>query len=301
MTFGTGYSALTYLNRFPLDSVKMDRGFLRDIEDSSSAAGIASAVVSMSHSLDLKVVAEGVDSPQQAELLRSMGCDEIQGFLFSAAIPSEEATRFLASDNGQRPVVTPILESNASPPITGEETLDSTQDEGPVSDATCDTEEILCPTAPPRVMVIDAATPTLGPTAHRMMRLDADVHLVAGLEEADHFFEEEEPILDLVIAPPEIELAGLFELVEKIKKRATDHVPRLLVAGIEPKPERRAEIRDAGADWVLWEPFADPELRFFVNAARSNRNWKFQRQSVRVPIETIAWIRAGGQRGVRAC
>ena len=67
--FGTGYSALTYLNRFPLDVVKMDRGFLRDIEDSNAAAGIASAVISMSHSLGLDVIAEGVDSPPQAELL----------------------------------------------------------------------------------------------------------------------------------------------------------------------------------------------------------------------------------------
>lgn len=117
--FGTGYSALTYLNRFPLDVVKMDRGFLRDIEDSDTAAGIAAAVVSMSHSLGFEVIAEGVDSPLQADLLRKMGCNQIQGFLFSPAIPSEEATRFLASDGMARPRIEPIIPTGGRRSIAG--------------------------------------------------------------------------------------------------------------------------------------------------------------------------------------
>lgn len=295
--FGTGYSALTYLNRFPLDVVKMDRGFLRDIEDSNAAAGIASAVISMSHSLGFEVIAEGVDSPPQAELLRAMGCDQIQGFLFSPAIPSEEATRFLAAEGSERPSVQPIISADASRAIVGESDP-SEEDETDTSiGALPEQARTPRPGAPPRVLVIDMVPSRLGASAFRMTRLGADAHLMTGLDEAVMFLAEEEPVLDLVIAPPEISLQPLGELVERIKKNAPDHVPRLLVAGKEPGAERRDAIRAAGVDWVLWEPFSDPELRFFVNAARSNRNWKFQRQSVRVPLETIAWIRAGGQRG----
>jgi CheY-like chemotaxis protein len=138
---------------------------------------------------------------------------------------------------------------------------------------------------------------TLGQTAFRMTRLDADIHLVTELEEAVVFVQREEPDLDLVIAPTSIGLTALAELMERIRKTAAEHVPRLLIVGEEVDRERRDQLRQAGADWVLWEPFADRELRFFVNAARSNRNWKIQRQSVRVPLDEISWIRAGGHRG----
>ncbi|MFK7898221.1 MAG: EAL domain-containing protein [Myxococcota bacterium] len=293
--FGTGYSALTYLNRFPLDVVKMDRGFLRDIEDSDAAAGIASAVVSMSHSLGFEVVAEGVDSPAQADLLRTMGCNQIQGFLFSPAIPSEEATRFLATGGQARPPVKPII-GGSTRPIGGR------VDPKSMNSGKGNAERALPPNtrlaeAPPRVLVIDQQPSTLGQTAFRMTRLDADVHLVTELEEAMVFLQREEPDLDLVIAPAAVDLPSLAELMERIRKMSVEHVPRLLMIGEEADRERRDRMREAGADWVLWDSFEDRELRFFVNAARSNRNWKFQRQSVRVPIDEIAWIRAGGHRG----
>ncbi len=292
--FGTGYSALTYLNRFPLDAVKMDRGFLRDIEDSSAAAGIAAAVISMSHSLGFEVIAEGVDSPRQAELLREMECDQIQGFLYSPGIPSEEATRFLAGEGAEPPQVEPIVDSRAAT-IEGE--IDPDADESIVISSVSASSPAVHPTAPPRLLVIDSVPSTLGRSAYQMTRLGGDVHLMTELDEATLFVETEEPVLDLVIAPPQVDLGRLGILVEKVKKQARDHVPRLLIVGPEPEADRRAAIRDAGADWVLWEPYSDPELRFFVNAARTNRNWKFQRQSVRVPVETIAWIRAGAKRG----
>ena len=293
--FGTGYSALTYLNRFPLDVVKMDRGFLRDIEDSDAAAGIASAVVSMSHSLGFEVVAEGVDSPPQADLLRQMGCNQIQRFLFSPAIPSEEATRFLANDGMERPAIKPIIASGGGRPITG------MVDPNAFSKDAVGQRELPPNTrsanSPPRVLVIDSMPSSLGQTAFRMTRLDADIHLVTGIEEAMVFVQREEPDLDMVIAPPEIDLPALGELMERVRKMVSDHVPRLLVVGEEPSREKRDLMLRAGADWALWEPYADRELRFFVNAARSNRNWKFQRQSVRVPLDTMGWIRAGAHRG----
>jgi diguanylate cyclase (GGDEF)-like protein len=294
--FGTGYSALTYLNRFPLDVVKMDRGFIRDIEASDAAAGIAAAVVSMSHSLGFEVVAEGVDSPPQADLLRKMGCDQIQGFLFSPALPSEEVTQFLGSQDRMPPKVKPILAPIASIASIGEDEPPEVEDASlPAVHDSCRVNVIPAST-PPRILVIDSIPSSLGTTSYRLTQLEADVHLVTGIHEARLFVRHEEPTIDLVIACPDEDLGSLGVVNEMLAKIAPDHTPRLLICGAEPDKSRRKAIREARADWVLWEPFDDPELRFFVNAARSNRSWKYQRQSVRVPFDSIAWIRSGGSR-----
>jgi diguanylate cyclase (GGDEF)-like protein/PAS domain S-box-containing protein len=85
--FGTGYSSLSYLQRLPLDTVKLDRAFVRDIETNPDDAAIAAAVLAMAHSLDLTVVAEGVETLGQLRHLARQGCDAIQGFLVSPGVP----------------------------------------------------------------------------------------------------------------------------------------------------------------------------------------------------------------------
>ena len=93
--FGTGYSSLEYLKRFPIDTLKLDRAFVEEIASDPGDDAIATAVIAMAHSLGLKVVAEGVENRAQLELLKSKGCDRIQGHLFSAALDIEELLRFL--------------------------------------------------------------------------------------------------------------------------------------------------------------------------------------------------------------
>ena len=85
--FGTGYSALSYLRQFPVDELKIDRSFVQALPDDVDTAAIVAAIVAMAHSLGLSVVAEGVETAQQLKLLRTIGCDEYQGFLFSKAVP----------------------------------------------------------------------------------------------------------------------------------------------------------------------------------------------------------------------
>jgi diguanylate cyclase (GGDEF)-like protein len=96
--FGTGYSSLTHLKRFPINTVKIDRSFVRDITTDSDDAAIVGAIISMAHNMELNVIAEGVENEAQLEFLRKLHCDEIQGFLFSPPVPHEEARELLDLD-----------------------------------------------------------------------------------------------------------------------------------------------------------------------------------------------------------
>ena len=99
--FGTGYSSLSRLKQFPVDSLKIDKSFVHDIQNEDGVnEGIASAVISLAHSLKLKVVAEGVENDTQLRHLRSRGCDEIQGFYLSRPLPAEAMTTMLMAGTG---------------------------------------------------------------------------------------------------------------------------------------------------------------------------------------------------------
>lgn len=93
--FGTGYSSLSYLVRFPLDILKIDRSFIQHICSLDDKQAVVDAIIQMAHRLKMKVVAEGVESAQQVELLREMGCDYIQGYYYSKPLPINELIDFI--------------------------------------------------------------------------------------------------------------------------------------------------------------------------------------------------------------
>jgi len=97
--FGTGYSSLSYLRRLPIDTLKIDRSFVRDIDDPDDGDGgiLAQAIISLGHSLKLKVVAEGVETRAQLRFLKAHRCDEVQGYYFDKPMPAEAYARMLAT------------------------------------------------------------------------------------------------------------------------------------------------------------------------------------------------------------
>ncbi len=96
--FGTGYSSLKFIKQLPINKIKIDRSFIKDIVVNKDDAAIVNAMIVMAHSLKLKVVAEGVETQEQLNYLDSMGCDEIQGYLFSTPLPSQEIEKLLLEE-----------------------------------------------------------------------------------------------------------------------------------------------------------------------------------------------------------
>jgi diguanylate cyclase (GGDEF)-like protein len=108
--FGTGYSSLSYLARLPINTLKIDRAFVVDMTSTSEAHALVAMIINLAHSLKLNVVAEGVETEEQAQLLRELGCDQMQGYLFSKPVPEAAfASRFLS---WRRSGVSPAVETN---------------------------------------------------------------------------------------------------------------------------------------------------------------------------------------------
>ena len=117
--FGIGYSSLSYLRQFPVSKLKIDRSFIRAVTENADDAAITAAIISMGKSLNLRVIAEGVENESQMEFLRRHQCDEIQGYYYSKPVTLEELTLILATAQ-TFPLWLPTDTSNLQANIVGQ-------------------------------------------------------------------------------------------------------------------------------------------------------------------------------------
>ena len=106
--FGTGYSSLGYLKRFPLRALKIDRSFVNEITTDEDDAHITQAVISMAHSLEMKVIAEGVETEAQLAYLLRYGCDEVQGYLFARPMPGDDCAKAIIDEAKLQAIIEPV-------------------------------------------------------------------------------------------------------------------------------------------------------------------------------------------------
>jgi len=111
--FGTGYSSMSLMKQFPIDTIKIDRSFVRDLPRDSEDQAIAQAIISMGKALGMTVIAEGVETAEQQAFLQDHACDEMQGFLFSKPLPPQQVADLLRS---AQLVVSPPLQPTTAVP-----------------------------------------------------------------------------------------------------------------------------------------------------------------------------------------
>jgi diguanylate cyclase (GGDEF)-like protein len=301
--FGTGYSALSYLNRFPIDTLKMDRSFVRDIDSDPAAAGVAQAVISMAHSLDLQVVAEGVDREPHVALLRDMGCDQIQGFIYGAAVSPGEFTRFLAK--GTEPVrlelagKSPSAEVASEPAGTGQDqtAAEPSQEQPARAERPPDLPSRSLDADDRHLLVVDSQTDYLGLIAMRLNRMGVLALYAHSPDEGLLFTFDDSTKISAIMVAPGVTPEEISRLTERLADDARGGTPPIVVVHDEPVGHPVDSDHPDIPVWNVHLPLDDSELRFVVNSALAPPERFHVRRSVRVPVNLSAWTRSGAVRG----
>jgi diguanylate cyclase (GGDEF)-like protein len=267
--FGTGYSALSYLTRLPLDTLKIDRTLARSIDTDPAARGITAGVISMAHSLGLTVVAEGIDREEHVGVLKELGCDQGQGFIFSAALSADDfAKLLLATDSGA---------SRDTSREAAEPALPLGNDEQAIAEVRY-------------ALLIDDEGGSLASLALALTRVGVLGLYARDVDEALLFSKQEGGTIRAVVMEADASLERIREILETIDGDLPDGSAAVVAVGPKPGPERLAELRNGGVSWALWSPVDDDELRFVLNSALALPSEVALREGPRAPVNLVASI-----------
>ncbi len=245
--FGTGYSSLSYLKRFPFDKVKIDQSFVRDITTSQSDAVIVKVIVAMAHGLGLKVIAEGVETEAQCEIMRTSGCDEIQGYFFSRPIPAQ-AIEELFSEGRQLPL------------------------------------HLLRLQKPQRTLLLVDDEPNIVAALKRLFRRDGHTILTAnsGAEGLDVLSRHR---VDVIISDQRMPGMTGVEFLRAAKVHYPDTI-RIVLSGFTELQSVTDAINEGAIYRFLTKPWEDEQLREHVNKAFEYKELLDQNQQLDIKVRT---------------
>jgi diguanylate cyclase (GGDEF)-like protein len=302
--FGTGYSALSYLSRIQIDTLKIDRSLARGIADDPRSADICRAVISMAHSLGLRVVAEGLDAEEQVIAHRKLGCDEAQGFYFGAGVSADAFARCL---RGDAPASQPAGEEAEAPAALQVEAVRAEAPEARLETDAPLTAEAEAPAPDPLAeeleskgaltqyaMMLDDVEGTLGSVALELTRLGVLVLYTPFSDEAALLARQERGNIRLIVISPWTDLELVRELAAQLAPDLEGVPPPIVVTGPKPDEDRRARLRDLGVAWALWSPADLEEVRFIVTTAMVLPSEQWRRKEQRVPANLPVAINGPG-------
>jgi len=220
--FGTGYSSLSYLKHFPIDRIKIDQSFVHNLTTDPENAAISQAIIAMTHGLNMKTIAEGVETPEQQEFLRSHQCDEIQGFHFSRPLPEAEMEQ--------------LLRQNAA-------TEDLLQTPGPDSKV---------------LLLVDDEEEIINALA-RSLKVDG-YHILRTTSPRDAMDMLTTNQVGVIIADQYMQKMNGSELLRRVRKLYPDTVRILISAHSDPAMIVKA-INDSAVYKFISKPWSDEQLR----------------------------------------
>jgi diguanylate cyclase (GGDEF)-like protein/PAS domain S-box-containing protein len=245
--FGTGYSSLSYLKRFPFDKVKIDQSFVRDITTSQSDNVLVKVIISMAHGLGLRVIAEGVETEAQCEIMRTSACDEIQGYFFSRPI-SAQAIEALFTEGRQLPA------------------------------------HLLRLQKPPRTLLLVDDEPNVLASLKRLFRRDGPVILTAnsGPEGLDVLSKHR---VDIIISDQRMPGMTGVEFLRAAKARYPDTI-RIVLSGYTELQSVTDAINEGAIYRFLTKPWDDEQLREQVQKAFEYRELLEENRQLDIKIRT---------------
>jgi hypothetical protein len=269
----------------------------------------------MAHSLNLRVVAEGVDCAEQIEPLRRMGCDLIQGFIFSAALRADEFTKFLTPE-GRRFPLQPVDGPAASPSdLVGPEDQSLMLGAAIDSGETVGAGEAFAPgeTVAPRetiatgegqgdcydryALIVDDDRMNIGRTAMRMNQMGIPSYYARDPDEAMLFALQEPGRIRAVLVSSETNSSDVERVAQQVANQSQGNRPSIVVVGEKFDPAVIADLQQKSPVWSLRIPFDDAELRFVAGAALSKDDEQGFSGRNRVPIHLIVWTCVGDVAG----